>query len=379
MDFLGNCYLLSWQNVPKYVESAYFFLVYQRGSIDLGKVTRTTDSDQQITQEHTSPTAITVPGNISITMSTDSTSRRFLALLESMRPRQWTKNFAVFIGLVFSQRLFDLLALERAGLAFIIFCLVSSTIYLLNDLLDLEKDRQHPIKCKRSLASGRLPVTWAIAGMGAILLICGGLTGLLYSIPVHGPDIFAQFGGATTLFIGIIIAYLLLMVCYSLRLKHIVLVDVFVIAFGFVLRIMAGAVVIPVYISPWLYLVASFLSLFLALSKRRHELVLLQEAASNHRKILKEYSTTMLDQMITITVAATLISYSLYTAEGPTGNHRLIVTLPFVLYGIFRYLYLVYMKTEGGSPEEVLLRDRHMIGTVLLCTVLIMIVLYLLP
>jgi hypothetical protein len=142
---------------------------------------------------------------------------------------------------------------------------------------------------------------------------------------------------------------------------------------------MAGAVVIPVYISPWLYLVASFLSLFLALSKRRHELVLLQEAASNHRKILKEYSTTMLDQMITITVAATLISYSLYTAEGPTGNHRLIVTLPFVLYGIFRYLYLVYMKTEGGSPEEVLLRDRHMIGTVLLCTVLIMIVLYLLP
>ncbi|HEY7416095.1 MAG TPA: decaprenyl-phosphate phosphoribosyltransferase [Ktedonobacteraceae bacterium] len=350
------------------------------------KVSRTADCDQQMTQEEKPPTAVMTAYPPAPTPSS-SASKRFLALLEGMRPRQWTKNFAVFIGLVFSQRLpifshqglTEVVSLERAAIAFLIFCLASSTIYLLNDLLDLEKDRQHPTKRNRPLASGRLPISWAIAGMGAILLIGGGLTGVLYSFHIQGPDIFAQFGGATTLFISIIAAYLVLMVCYSLRLKHIVLVDVFVIAFGFVLRIMAGAVVIPVYISPWLYVVTSFLSLFLALSKRRHELVLLQGRASNHRRILKEYSIPMLDQMITITVAATLISYSLYTIEGSTGDYRLIVTLPFVLYGMFRYLYLVYMKAEGGSPEEVLLRDRHMIGTVLLCTMLIMVVLYLLP
>jgi 4-hydroxybenzoate polyprenyltransferase len=338
----------------------------------------------QMTQEETSSSVMTAQPPASA--PTYSVSGRLLALLEGMRPRQWTKNFAVFIGLVFAQRLFEIISLERASIAVVVFCLASSTIYLLNDLLDLEKDRQHPIKRNRPLASGRLPVSWAIAGMGVILLICGGLIGVLYSFPIQGHDIFAQFGGATTLFAGIIVTYLVLMVCYSLRLKHVVLVDVFVIAAGFVLRIMAGAVVIPVSISLWLYLVTCFLSLFLALSKRRHELVLLQGNASNHRRILKEYSIPMLDQMITITVTATLLSYSLYTIEDVAGtqavtrnHHYLIVTLPFVLYGMFRYLYLVYMKAEGGSPEEVLLRDRHMIGTVLLCTILIMVVLYLLP
>ena len=356
--------------------------------MDLEKVSRATDGSEQIaqmTQEEAAPTTVTTT-NPPVSAPAYSASKRFLALLEGMRPRQWTKNFAVFIGLVFAQRIFEIVSLERASIAFVIFCLVSSTIYLLNDLLDLEKDRQHPTKRNRPLASGRLPISWAIAGMGAILLVCGGLTGILYSFPIQGHDMFAQFGGATTLFVGIIVAYLALMVCYSLRLKHVVLVDVFVIAAGFVLRIMAGAVVIPVDISLWLYLVTCFLSLFLALSKRRHELVLLQGNASNHRRILKEYSIPMLDQMITITVTATLISYSLYTIEDIKGSqaavrdhHYLIATLPFVLYGMFRYLYLVYMKAEGGSPEEVLLRDRHMIGTVLLCTILIVVVLYLLP
>jgi 4-hydroxybenzoate polyprenyltransferase len=169
------------------------------------------------------------------------------------------------------------------------------------------------------------------------------------------------------------------MVLYSVHLKHIVLIDVFIIASGFILRTLAGTVVIAVAASPWLYMVASLLSLFLALSKRRHELVLLQGRASNHRSILQEYSTPMLDQMITVVVTATIIAYSLYTVQSPTGNHRLIFTVPFVLYGIFRYLYLVYMRKEGGSPEELLLRDRHMFATVLFCTVLIITVLYILP
>jgi 4-hydroxybenzoate polyprenyltransferase len=154
---------------------------------------------------------------------------------------------------------------------------------------------------------------------------------------------------------------------------------VFIIANGFVLRILAGAVVIPVAISPWLYCVACFLSLFLALGKRRQELVLLQGEASTHRQILKEYSIPMLDQLITITAGGTVMSYSLYTIQGMTGHYRLSITIPFVLYGIFRYLYLVHMHMEGGSPEEVLLSDRHMLATVMLCTICILLVLYVLP
>jgi len=213
-----------------------------------------------------------------------------------------------------------------------------------------------------------------------LILACAGLTLLVFKIPIQfSTDLFASFGGANLLFALTVAAYLLLMVLYSARLKHVVLLDVFVIASGFVLRILAGAVVIPVVISPWLYLVAILLSLFLALNKRRHELVFLQGQATNHRQILKEYSVPLLDQMITIVTAATLMAYSLYTFQGPTGNHRLMITIPLVLYGMFRYLYLVYMRMEGGSPEEVLLRDRHMLGTVVSCTVVIIIVLYVLP
>jgi len=303
---------------------------------------------------------------------------RIRALLEIMRPRQWTKNGAVFIGLVFAQRLFNLPSLERAALAFIIFCFASSGIYILNDLMDLERDRQHPVKRLRPLPSGRLPASWAIALMAFIFLLCCALSVTLFYLP-SPPDIYAAFGGASVLFILTVAAYIVINTLYSTRLKHVVLVDVFCIASGFVLRILAGAVVIPVVISPWLYLVTCFLSLFLALSKRRHELVLLQEHAGNHRRILKEYSIPMLDQMTTIMVAGTLMAYSVYTIEGTTGHGRLIITIPFVLYGIFRYLYLVYMRMEGGSPDEVLLRDRHMLGTVLLCTVVIIAVLYLFP
>ncbi len=259
------------------------------------------------------------------------TGERIRAVLQSMRPRQWTKNLALFVGLVFAQQLFSLTSFKRVFVAFVIFCLASSSIYLFNDLLDLERDRQHPIKSKRPLASGDLPIPWAIVTIGILILGCAGLTLFLFSTG------------------------------------------------GFVLRILAGTVVIPVMISPWLYLVTILLSLFLALSKRRHELVLLQGDASNHRQILKDYSLPLLDQLITIVTAATIMAYSLYTFQGPTGNHRLMITIPLVLYGMFRYLYLMYMRMEGGSPEEVLLRDRHMLGTVVLCTAVIIIVLYGLP
>jgi 4-hydroxybenzoate polyprenyltransferase len=219
-----------------------------------------------------------------------------------------------------------------------------------------------------------------MAAMGFLILGCAGLTALIFTIPIHAQqDTFADLGGSNLLFTATIMIYLLVMVLYSIRLKHVVLIDIFVIASGFILRILAGAVVVPVSISPWLYLVTILLSLFLALNKRRHELVLLEGRASDHRQILKEYSLPMLDQMITIVTAATLMSYSLYTFQGPTGNHRLMITIPLVLYGMFRYLYLVYMRKEGGSPEEVLLRDRHMLGTVVLSIAIIIFVLYIFP
>ncbi len=303
---------------------------------------------------------------------------RWRALIHGIRPRQWSKNLSLFIGLVFAGQLFHVIPFVRALLAFFVFCLASSSIYLLNDLLDIEKDRQHPLKRLRPLASGRLPIQWAWTMIGVLLAGCALLMVLLGQFPPIN-DIYQAYGGATFLFVASITVYLILMVFYSFYLKHIVLIDVFVIATGFVLRIIAGTVVIPVIISPWLYLVTCFLSLFLALGKRRQELVLLQQQASEHRQNLKEYSMPLLDQLITIMVTCTVITYSLYTFEGPTGNRRLIVTIPLVLYGVCRYLYLVYVRMEGGSPEEVLLRDWHMLGTVIICTTLIIGVLYLLP
>ena len=308
--------------------------------------------------------------------ATQALTVRLSALLVALRPRQWTKNGALFIGLIFAVQLLVWPSFLRALIAFIVFCLASSSIYLLNDMLDLEKDQQHPVKRHRPIAAGRLPISWAITAMSLALLLCCTFLGILFFLPAKSHDIYASFGGSSLLFAGIVAVYLLLMACYSIYLKHIVLIDVFIIASGFVLRILASAVVIPVVISPWLYLVTCFLSLFLALGKRRHEIVLLQGDAGNHRQILKEYSLPLLDQLIMITVTCTLVSYSLYTLETPTGNHHLIITIPFVLYGMFRYLYLIYMRMDGGGPEEVLLRDRPMLGTVVVCAILIICVLY---
>jgi 4-hydroxybenzoate polyprenyltransferase len=341
----------------------------------LEKAISTRDDQHENVEPETSPTPAIEPVQPP-TVIVD----RLRALFRALRPRQWSKNLAVFVGILFAQRLFDMLAFERAFLAFIAFCLASSSIYLLNDLLDLEQDRQHPVKRVRPLASGKLPISWAITAIGVLAVGSCGTILLISAVSMPDRlDIFAAYGGANLLFAVTIIGYMLLMGLYSVWLKHVVLIDVFIIASGFVLRILAGALVVPVNISPWLYMVTCLLALFLALSKRRHELVLLQGQASQHRQILKEYSVPMLDQMITIIVAATIMAYSLYTFQGPTGNHRLIITVPLVLYGIFRYLYLVYMRMEGGSPEEILLRDRHMFVTVLLCTILIISVLYLLP
>ncbi len=304
---------------------------------------------------------------------------RLYALLRAMRPRQWTKNLALFVGLVFAQKLLNASLFERASIAFIAFCLASSSIYLFNDLLDLENDRQHPTKRYRPLAAGTLPISWAIGTIGFFWVCCAALATSLFFLPLSGRDAFAQVGGANILFSVVIGSYILLMVLYSLRLKHVVLLDVFVIASGFVLRILAGAVSIAVVISPWLYLVTIMLSLLLAFGKRRNELVLMEAQASTSRQILKEYNLPLLDQLITISTASTLMAYSLYTFQATTGDQRLMITIPLVIYGVCRYLYLVYVRKEGGSPEEILLRDRHMLGTVVVCVAVVIVVLYVLP
>lgn len=302
---------------------------------------------------------------------------RLRALLVAMRPRQWTKNLAVFVGILFAQRLLDPISFGRAAIAFVAFCLVASGIYLFNDLLDLENDRQHPKKKLRPLAAGTLPISWARVTIGVLWCASAALAAILFFIPMSGKDTFSALGGANILFACTLASYLILMVLYGVRLKHVVLLDVFIIAAGFALRILAGALSVPVVISPWLYIVTIMLSLMMAFGKRRNELVLMESQASNHRQILKEYSLPLLDQMITIVTASTIMAFSLYTFQASTGDHQLMITIPLVLYGISRYLYLVYVRKEGGSPEEVLLRDRHMLGTVFLCIVVVVAVLYL--
>jgi 4-hydroxybenzoate polyprenyltransferase len=320
----------------------------------------------------------------------------------ALRPRQWTKNLLLFAGLIFAGRLLDPLAVARAGLAFVVFCLVSGVIYIVNDLTDLERDRLHPTKRLRPLASGRLSPRAARLWAAGALLAAAALTALLVALPpqlrgarlvfslwpLHlavqftgasvATDLYTRYGGSGLLFALAVAAYLGLMLAYSFRLKHIVLVDVFVLAAGFVLRAMAGAFAVAVHISPWLYLCTILLALFLALGKRRQELTQLTEASA-HRRSLALYTPQLLDQLIVIVTSSMLMSYSLYTFQGETGNNRLMVTIPFVLYGVFRYLYLIYVQGEGGSPEEVLLRDSHIRASVVLCALTIGLVLYVVP
>ena len=274
-------------------------------------------------------------------------SEMLVPLLKTMRPKQWTKNAFVLAALVFDAKLFVPHYLFKAVAAVALFCAISGAVYLINDLVDVEKDRQHPAKRNRPLASGQLAPRVAVTA--AVVLVLSSLV-LSYLL-----DPF---------FALIAAAYLLLMVLYSFWLKNVVIVDVLMVAVGFVLRVAAGVVIVRAErFSPWLYLCMVFLALFIAISKRRHELVLLNANANAHRTIFDEYNMALLDDMIRMVTASTAMAYSLYTFSAPNlpQNHTMMLTIPFVLYGLFRYMYLVRVKGEGGTPEDLILEDRPLL------------------
>src|SRR5438552_14854720 len=286
-----------------------------------------------------------------------------LSLLLSLRPDQWTKNLLVFAGLLFGQRLFDPKAVGEAVAAFAIFCALSGVVYLFNDVVDRESDRQHPLKSRRPIASGAVSVPLALgtaAALGAAALAASFALGLRFA--------------------AVAIAYVALLALYSVVLKHRVIIDVLTIAVGFVLRAVAGAVAIDVEISHWLLVCTILLALFIALAKRRHELVLLADAATSHRRILDEYSPYLLDQMISVVTASTLVAYMFYTISPETeqkfGTTSLWMTIPFPLYGILRYLYLVHRREGGGSPAELLVSDRPLLVCVALWAVVVALLIY---
>ena len=284
------------------------------------------------------------------------------ALVVSVRPRQWVKNLFVFAAVIFSQKLFTP-ALWRATEAFLIFCALSGAMYLFNDVVDRDKDRLHPRKRERPLAAGRLSPRAAVAA--GVLLLAAALVAAAF---VSRGLLLAALG------------YVTLLTAYSVGLKHVVIVDVIVVACGFVLRAVAGAVAVDVEISGWLLICTIQIALFLALGKRRHEYLTLEGDAARHRPILAEYSAALLDQMIAVVTASTVTAYALYTMSPETvakfHTHWLPVTLPFVLYGIFRYLYLLYRKELGGNPSEVVLNDRPLLINAACWIAAVLVILY---
>ncbi len=274
------------------------------------------------------------------------------ALFKSLRPRQWAKNIFVFAALIFDRQLFEPVPLFHTVIGFILMCLISSVVYLINDLADIEQDRQHPTKRNRPIASGQLSQSTAQAA--AILLAIITLpTGFLLS---------CGFG-------WIILIYFIQNLLYSFHLKHIPIIDVFVLASGFLLRVAAGVSLIQVErFSPWLYVCTTLLALFIAFGKRRAEIVLLAESAENHRRVLDGYTITLLDQFLIIISASTILAYSLYTfsAENLPDNHLMMLTIPFVVYGIFRYLYLIHVEKAGGAPDELILTDIPLLVDIIL-------------
>ena len=286
-----------------------------------------------------------------------------LHLLSSLRPSQWTKNLIVFAGLIFGLRLGDPGAVLRAVAAFAVFCVLSGVVYLINDVRDRESDRIHPVKSRRPIASGALSPRIALTAAVSL-----AATGVAAAFMVN-----EAFGLVATV-------YLVLLGLYSSSLKHIVILDVLTIAAGFVLRAIGGAVAVEVEFSNWLLLLTLLLALFLALSKRRAELVTLAESARGHRKSLGEYSPYLLDQMIGVVTASTLLAYAFYTIAPETvekfGTDRLLWTVPFPLYGIFRYLYLVHQREGGGNPSEALLTDRPLLACVALWVGAVTVILY---
>lgn len=266
------------------------------------------------------------------------------ALIKTMRPRQWTKNAFIFAALIFDKQLFIIESFSRTLAGVILFCLISSSVYILNDIVDVEADRQHPEKKNRPIPSGKLPIRVAWILLIVLVVVTFILAGLL-----------------SPAFEAVIISYFIINIAYSKWLKHIPILDVLIIASGFVLRVHAGVTLIEVErFSPWLYVLITLLSLFLGFGKRRAELALLEDGAGSHRKVLEGYTLPLLDQYIMIVSGTTIVAYSLYTFSAPNlpENHSMMLTIPFVIYSIFRYLYLIQVKHAGGTPEEILLSDR---------------------
>jgi 4-hydroxybenzoate polyprenyltransferase len=289
----------------------------------------------------------------------------FLPLIKTMRPRQWVKNLLLFIPLIFDEQLTNWPALGRVVAGFVLFCLLSSLIYIVNDLMDVEADRKHPQKKNRPIASGRLKAS--IAWIASLIIA------LVVFIPA------AFLSQTFTLFC---LAYLLINLAYSAWLKHAPIVDVMILASFYVIRVAAGASLIMVHrFSPWLYVFTIFLALYLGIGKRRAELNLLADEANGHRKAFEGYTLPLLDQLIMIVSASAILTYSLYTFSAPNlpTNHSMMLTIPFVIYGIFRYLYLVQVKHSGGEPEEVLFTDRPLQVTIVLWGLSILAIFYLSP
>jgi 4-hydroxybenzoate polyprenyltransferase len=285
------------------------------------------------------------------------------ALIKAMRPRQWTKNGFIFFALIFDKQLFSPEPFLRTLQGFFLFCLISSAVYLLNDIADIEADRQHPEKKHRPLASGALPLGLAL-GAALVLAVIALLLGYLLE----------------PAFAGILAIYLTLNLLYSRWLKHVPILDVLIISSGFVLRVAAGVVLITVErFSPWLYMITILFSLYIGLGKRRAEMDLLEGGASAHRKVLDGYTIPLLDQYITIVSGMTIVAYSLYTFSAPNlpTNHTMMLTIPFVVYGIFRYLQLIQTGHAAGAPDEVALKDRPLQITVLLWGLAVIAVFYL--
>jgi len=285
------------------------------------------------------------------------------ALFVSFRPKQWLKNLLVFAGLVFSRNLFDPTNFLRSLGGFVAFCLLSSAVYLVNDLADLEKDRLHPLKRSRPIASGRLqPGAAKVAAAVVAAVALAGSFALDWRFGLVGS------------------AYFLLEVAYSFRLKHLVVLDVMTVAAGFALRAVAGTVLVHVTISSWLFVCTILFALFISLAKRRHELLFLEGGGTGHRAVLENYSETLLDQMMAVATSSAVIAYCLYTIAPETvakfGTHDLMLTVPFVLYGIYRYLYLVYRREMGGAPEQALLTDAPLAVDVLLWMASVVVAIY---
>ncbi len=296
--------------------------------------------------------------------TTTSLPTQLRLLLKTMRPKQWTKNVFIWAAIVFDVKLFQREPFLRTLGTFVLFCLISGAVYIINDLVDMEKDRLHPEKQGRPLASGALNPGLARIAAAIIVAVC-----LPLSLWIEPKLALVLYG------------YLGLMIAYSFVLKNIVIVDVLTIALGFVLRVAAGVVVVSAErFSPWMYVCMVLLALFLGLGKRRQEIVLMQDNASNTRRILTEYNLRFVDEMLSLVSASTVMAYALYTFSAPNlpPNHMMMLTIPFVLYGLFRYLYLIHVKGETDPPDVVLLKDRPLQIDVVLFGLMIVLVFYVL-